>query len=257
MRSPAASPSCTSLSDLLLMTATHVLTCSFRSLVYLAVLLAPLPILLPYLLPPIRFLIVIISGAIRAIRHPERYGPRAAGIGGYGRASRGQTRAGGLTKAILDTFPIVKFGRGGDEDGVSVAGARSVDPDPKDRQDVEMGDLGERDAALVPRLGRNSTDRTSFDDMPGAYSSQLQGADGITEHPTPKRQSTAPTVASGSGEVKDVAQAAGVDQTDPTAVDSVVTCPICVCDFEEGEDIRVLPCDARHQFHVACVDSWL
>ncbi|GAA5969608.1 hypothetical protein JCM11641_008175 [Rhodosporidiobolus odoratus] len=64
------------------------------------------------------FAVVIVSGAIRAVRHPERYGPRAGareggerGAGGGG----GQTRAGGLTRAILDTFPVVRFGGGAAE----------------------------------------------------------------------------------------------------------------------------------------------
>lgn len=35
------------------------------------------------------------------------------------------------------------------------------------------------------------------------------------------------------------------------------TCPICIVDFEEGDDLRVLPCEGRHRFHLACVDQWL
>merc|ERR1712059_232641 len=50
------------------------------------------------------FLIIIITGAIRAHRHPERYGPRNV----LGRPR--QSRAKGLARAMLDTIPIVKFG---------------------------------------------------------------------------------------------------------------------------------------------------
>ena len=50
------------------------------------------------------FLIVILSGAIRAIRNPERYGPRR--IAGRPR----QSRAKGIARAMLETLPIVKFG---------------------------------------------------------------------------------------------------------------------------------------------------
>eukprot|EP01062_Namystynia_karyoxenos_P069467 TRINITY_DN6495_c0_g1_i3.p1 TRINITY_DN6495_c0_g1~~TRINITY_DN6495_c0_g1_i3.p1 ORF type:complete len:292 (+),score=67.24 TRINITY_DN6495_c0_g1_i3:72-947(+) len=32
-------------------------------------------------------------------------------------------------------------------------------------------------------------------------------------------------------------------------------CPICLCDFEEGEEVRALPC--LHVFHPECVDRWL
>jgi len=50
------------------------------------------------------FLIIIITGAIRAHRHPERYGPRNV----IGRPR--QTRARGIARAMLDTIPVVKFG---------------------------------------------------------------------------------------------------------------------------------------------------
>ncbi|PQE09857.1 ring finger domain protein [Rutstroemia sp. NJR-2017a BBW] len=45
------------------------------------------------------------TGAIRAHRHPERYGPRG-GLPGRPR----QSRAKGLARAMLETLPIVKFG---------------------------------------------------------------------------------------------------------------------------------------------------
>ena len=51
------------------------------------------------------FLVIIISGAIRAHRNPERYGPRN---GDHSR--RGQSRAKGIARAVLETLPIVKFG---------------------------------------------------------------------------------------------------------------------------------------------------
>ncbi|KND94299.1 Protein goliath [Tolypocladium ophioglossoides CBS 100239] len=51
------------------------------------------------------FLIIIATGAIRAHRYPERYGPRGA----FGGRSR-QSRAKGIARAVLDTIPIVKFG---------------------------------------------------------------------------------------------------------------------------------------------------
>jgi hypothetical protein len=53
------------------------------------------------------FLIIIATGAIRAHRHPERYGPRG-GLPGRPR----QSRAKGLARAMLETLPIVKFGDG-------------------------------------------------------------------------------------------------------------------------------------------------
>ncbi|KAJ4859098.1 ring finger domain-containing protein [Trichoderma breve] len=50
------------------------------------------------------FLVIIATGAVRAHRYPERYGPRRA-LGGRPR----QSRAKGLARAVLETLPIVKF----------------------------------------------------------------------------------------------------------------------------------------------------
>ncbi|RKF77842.1 putative ring finger domain protein [Golovinomyces cichoracearum] len=51
------------------------------------------------------FLIIIATGAVRAHRHPERYGPRNNAFPGRPR----QSRAKGLARAILDTLPIIQY----------------------------------------------------------------------------------------------------------------------------------------------------
>ncbi|KAF2672607.1 hypothetical protein BT63DRAFT_450633 [Microthyrium microscopicum] len=65
------------------------------------------------------FLVIIITGAVRAHRHPERYGPRNT----HGRSR--QSRAKGLARAMLDTLPIVKFGEKEEEKpaDIELAGA--------------------------------------------------------------------------------------------------------------------------------------
>lgn len=64
------------------------------------------------------FLLIIVVGAIRAHRHPERYGPR--NVSGRPR----QSRAKGIARAVLETLPIVKFG---DKDDDKPAQSREVE----------------------------------------------------------------------------------------------------------------------------------
>ena len=35
-----------------------------------------------------------------------------------------------------------------------------------------------------------------------------------------------------------------------------ITCSICICEFEEGESVRRLPCHHMHIFHTECIDQW-
>jgi hypothetical protein len=42
-----------------------------------------------------------------------------------------------------------------------------------------------------------------------------------------------------------------------TAADTELTCCICMCDVEAGEELKTLNCTAKHKFHRSCIDHWL
>jgi len=79
------------------------------------------------------FLVIIVTGAVRAHRHPERYGPRA--VIGMGRPR--QSRAKGIGRAILDGIPIVKFGQKEETKPTDVElGSTSADADTTTTRDA-------------------------------------------------------------------------------------------------------------------------
>jgi hypothetical protein len=165
------------------------------------------------------FLVIIVTGAIRAHRHPDRYGPRDV----LGRPR--QSRARGLGRAILDTLPIVKFGQ----------------PEPPKPTDVELGSTSEaRDvnATTAETETQETQAGTETRDVP------------VTKTPT---DATAEQPASMESGISAAQAGAAALPTDSSA--EGLGCSICTEDFEQGQDIRVLPCN--HKFHPDCVDPWL
>lgn len=168
------------------------------------------------------FLIIIATGAARAHRYPERYGPR----GGFGGRPR-QSRAKGLARAVLDTIPIVKFGN---QDHAKA--------DPELELDAARTDG--RDAATVQDAAAVAI------------------GNGPTEAKTAAAEATAATKSSDDQKsLKRDSHAEGVDLTadECSETEAHLGCSICTEDFKVGEDVRVLPCN--HQFHPHCVDPWL
>lgn len=186
-----------------------------------------------------------------------------------------QSRARGLTRAILDTFPVVKFG------STAPLPASEV-PTPQDKdqqiQNVEMGTLaplgtrhlqGHPDASndITAASGSGLTRQSSsvHSQQDGNIGPYMAGAsqDSITRTQPPEpghslTEDLRPAV-EGHPQVVPRPPNAEAPETNHTALDSIGrdTCPICIVDFEEGDDIRVLPCEGKHCFHQACVDPWL
>lgn len=55
-----------------------------------------------------------------------------------------------------------------------------------------------------------------------------------------------------SPKLKDIGRVPEVDEAD----EEEEVCPICLLEFEEGDDVRMLPCQLAHSFHKECIDPW-
>ncbi|KAH1397508.1 hypothetical protein KXX31_001187 [Aspergillus fumigatus] len=163
------------------------------------------------------FLAIIITGAIRAHRHPERYGPR------YTAGRPRQSRARGIARAMLDTIPIVKFGDSSDPKTDPVKG------------DVEMS-LGTEEEGVVERREAPAVDGSPPSVTGGRRNDETE----TTKTETDCGRRGTPTPATDTELPNDHPN---------------FSCPICTDDFIKGQDLRVLPCN--HQFHPECIDPWL
>ena len=105
------------------------------------------------------FLVIIATGAVRAHRHPERYGPRN-GVLGRPR----QSRAKGLARAMLETLPIVKFG---DPEPVK-PGGQEIELEDGQSQTQHERDVVATSDVQPPGAGDKSTTMTTA--LPAAES---------------------------------------------------------------------------------------
>lgn len=159
-----------------------------------------------------------------------------------------QSRARGLTRAILDTFPVVKFGRTADQDDEAEDERRRAAGDVENgpAKDIELEERSKRSSAGTAVAGEDGTEMTPAINLEEGSVSR----DATVFESIPPSDPPSPLPASNT-----------LPEEAPLAIDSIEvdsgTCPICVCEFEAGEDVRVLPCDKRHRFHKDCIDPWL
>jgi hypothetical protein len=210
----------------------------------------------------------------------------------------GQSRARGLTRAILDTFPIVKFGSPSREvptkdlEGRSVPASVPLDSDVGTQTAaMELTELGSQEPMDHGESGEEDQDQPSEMEEQAVQGIQDgQDAEGeddepqrLTEEPKryldrrrSRRESGSPKTVTGkpravsysspssdSGNLGEGSSRTGSSPLPPGPKDVVPdaigreTCPICIVDFEEGDDLRQLPCEGKHRFHQQCVDPWL
>jgi hypothetical protein len=153
-----------------------------------------------------------------------------------------------LTRAILDTFPLVKFGtrRAGaeaQEQAKELEAQRYGDaPGAEIQVEIRVDQSG-----TAPHMGSEPAHAGVTDANAGVEEgSEMRRDDLELADLPPARPRAGPSSSSAPADPDPLPESIGRE-----------TCPICIVDFEDGDDVRVLPCEGKHVFHQACVDPWL
>ncbi|CAO1630727.1 unnamed protein product [Sympodiomycopsis kandeliae] len=221
----------------------------------------------------------------RSHRHPELYAPRPA------TATRpAQSRAKGLARAVLDTFPTFTWSserqkQSTNEDATAMTAVSSAhkakQEDDKCNVDVE-GQKDENYEGVDSELEEELKDETVADQevtQDGATSPKMTTNDGDSSRrgssiwARPDFQVNAERVAqpmeTASYSVDEPVESTSQDKSKMPSHDEKqqvghaedeglqITCPICTDDFVDGDEVRVLPCSGRHHYHSACIDEWM
>merc|ERR1711939_813148 len=158
-------------------------------------------------------MIAIAIGAFRAHQNPERYGPQPARPG-----RPKQSRAKGLTRAVIESIPIVRFSENSDKNTNAAA---------------------QRDIELALASPDNGTQSTTVD------------ANNPTSNPDAIIVNSDISINTPATTIEGLSAAQPTFQTRSGSLE----CSICLEKFVENEEIRVLPCN--HKFHPVCIDPWL
>ncbi|CAB4422291.1 unnamed protein product [Rhizophagus irregularis] len=164
----------------------------------------------------------------------------------------------GIARSVLESFPVFFF----------TMGLKDEDDDKKEKDDLEKGKAKELESDIeleslstdvmksAPQA-EDAKDSSNISTDKTSKASNNNNDDNSQESDPDLPQN--PSIA----HIKDSSRSRSISTTsNPSATltnnevqDGQLTCPICIDDFESGEELRLLPC--QHRYHTLCIDPWL
>ncbi|CAG8719212.1 21034_t:CDS:2 [Cetraspora pellucida] len=175
------------------------------------------------------FLVVITNVIINRVRSQQD-----SGISSSNDPSQSPKHV-GIAKTVLESFPVYFFSLRNNPDvvnkdlegGKDIKDIGSKEMQTDDKNNIPLNDLPQE---------TNKKDETSkLSEIEGDKSSN-------NDNKTSNNQSISET-------------SVLPPSISNKVTEEQLTCPICLGDFESGEELRILPC--HHQYHTSCIDPWL
>jgi uncharacterized Zn finger protein (UPF0148 family) len=166
----------------------------------------------------------------------------------------------GIARSVLESFPVFFFTMGMKDEGddkkdLETGKAKELE------SDVELETINSDVMKSAPQA-EETKDKEISSDIPKNTDNTSETND---NNNTDNNSSTS-SEESNPDLPKNPLVANLKDSSHPTSIDSnhsannnvqdgQLTCPICLDDFESGEELRLLPC--QHRYHTTCIDQWL